>query len=224
MMVARRTFKQTAIDQIHVMEHGTYSDPIFYFYLGDIKEGIKSAYQYSRYFEEKAENMYLETDRIGSLFEAALHRDLARAHDEAHPLWQAVVERRRKLSEAEVMQGRSAGVFIYEGYALAKLERWDEVAAPVNLGFDGIRRGKGFTKAPHRNTREYGLAGVLLALSQHHLSPNDNSQPAIQKTMEVYKRENVRYGRVGYEVIFDLQFSYPHLLTPVLPDPDPLKD
>jgi hypothetical protein len=42
--------------------------------------------------------------------------------------------------------------------------------------------------------------------------------------LRVYKRENVRYGRLGYPIIFDLQFSYPDLLQPVLPAQNPVED
>jgi hypothetical protein len=56
------------------------------------------------------------------------------------------------------------------------------------------------------------------------LDPNSDLKENAQKALEDYKKENVRYGRLGYPVIFDLQNSYPDVFHPVLPGPDPEKD
>jgi hypothetical protein len=51
--------------------------------------------------------------------------------------------------------------------------------------------------------------------------PSVEHKTQAQKALQIYKRENIRYGKRGYSVIFDLQFSYPDIFTPVLPGPKP---
>lgn len=195
----------------------------WFFYLNDFKRAREVSYAYSVYAEQNAANRD-EYDALYHLFQAALYRSLAQKFVEAQELWQTLIERRRQLQEEEMLRRRLANYWVNEAYALTKLERYSEVAEPAQRGFDAIRQGKGIQSAPHKNSREYGLVDVLVTLAAYKLNPSATGQQETQKSLITYKKENVRYGRHGYGVIFDLQFAYSDIFTPVLPGADPEKD
>jgi hypothetical protein len=195
----------------------------WFFYLGDLKRAREVSYTYSLYSAEEATKRD-EYDELYYLFLAALYRSLTQKSSEAQNLWRALVNKRRKLDENGILQRRKAHIWIYEAYALTKLERFGEAAEPARRGFEGISKGKGIQPAPHKNSREYGLADVLIALADYRLTPTSVGKKKAQKALVTYKKENFKYGKLGYGVIFDLQFSYPDVFTPVLPGPDPEKD
>ncbi len=198
---------------------------ICFYYLGDEERGKEASYLYSVYCAESAETVPYDFTKVLYLFDAALYRSLAQRPSEARALWQYLVNTRQgRLSEEELLKLRKAHLWIYEAYALAKLERYNDVTEPAGKGFDGICRGKGVFKAPHQNSKEYGLAHVLQALAAYKLNPTPEGQRDAQKALIAYKKENLRYGRIGYPVIFDLQLSYSDVFTPVLPGPDPEGD
>ncbi|MCI0563087.1 MAG: hypothetical protein MN733_31805 [Nitrososphaera sp.] len=239
-MTERRTYKQNAIDNIFNTVWGSYAKGVapfpqeeihvagvsatFLFYLGYLEQAKEASYLYSTYMEAEAWKRFSEFDRIYTVFLAALFRDLAGARQEVQELWPRIVDWRQKLSVAQLYKARQSHLLIYEGYALAKLEQYGEVAEPVRLGFEGLRKGRGVHESPHKNSREYGLADVLLTLSDYKLEPGSKAKQAAQEALVIYKQENVKYGRLGYPVIFDLQFSYPDVFITVLPNPDPKKD
>jgi|GEM_PF-4699707 len=195
----------------------------WFFYMGDLEKAREVSYAYSVYCEQEAAKRD-EYEVLYDLFQAALYRSLAQKNSEAQKLWQDLVEKRRGLQEDRILTLKKAHYWIYEAYGLAKLERYVEVAEPAQLGFEGISKGKGIFPSPHRNTREYGLADILVALANFKLNPTSAGQQEAQKALMAYKKENITYSRLGYGVIFDLQFSYPDVFTPVLPGLDPEED
>jgi tetratricopeptide (TPR) repeat protein len=196
----------------------------FLFYLGDIERAREVSHLYSRYSEDNYNKYPRELNKLYHLFRAALFRALSGRQQEAEELWGTLVDLRRTVGEAEILKSRRANVLIYEAYALAKLGRYREVPEPAQRGFQGIIKGKGITEAPHKNSLEYGLADVLDTLVSFRLDPKPMSQQKSQDALLAYKKENFRYGRLGYSVIFDLQMSYPDVLKPVLPGPVPNED
>jgi hypothetical protein len=211
---------------------GAYTWAGWLFYLGDLERAKEVSYAYSVWAQPKDPRPFfprnhplgLHAGLFLNLFRTALFRDLAQAHLEAQALWQRLVDERRRVSEDDILKHRAVRIWVYEAYALAKLGRYDEVALPARKGFEGICNGKGVDRAPHNNSREYGLVAVLEGLAAYQMKPTPEGKEKAQKALTVYKRENLRYGRLGYEVIFDLQFSYPDVFTPVLPGPNPEKD
>lgn len=107
---------------------------------------------------------------------------------------------------------------------MLKLGKYREIEAPAQIGLEGLRKGKGMFRIARQNEREYGLVDVMIKLSAYMLLPSQNAKALAQKALEKYKRENFKYGKLGYEVIFDLQFSYPDVFTRVLPGPTPERD
>lgn len=239
-MSEHRTYKQNAIDNIFNTVWGSYADgtsafpkgeirvagicATFFFDLGYLEQAREASYRYSIYMEKEAMQRSPAFNRIDALFFAGLYRDLAQRQQEARTLWLHYIEQRQALSMAQLYKWRQAHLLIYEGYALTKLGRHSEITEPVRAGFEGICQGKGVFKAPHRNSRVYALADFLLTLREHALDPTLGKKQAAQEALAAYKRENVRYGRLGYPIIFDLQFSFPDLLHPVLPAEDPAAD
>lgn len=239
-MTEGRTYKQNAIDNIFDTGWGSYAQgesrfpqekirvagvsATFFFYLNYLDKARESSYLYSTYMEIEAEKQFSEFDKVYTLFLAALYRDLAQAHQEAQVLWNRLIEWRQNLSVDELYKASQAHLLIYEGYGLTKLERYNEVAKPVKSGFEGLQKGRGIHKPPHKNSREYGLVDVLITLSDYKLKPAPEARQAAQKSLIIYKEENVKYGRLGYPIIFDLQLSYSDVFTPVLPDLDVTKD
>jgi hypothetical protein len=195
----------------------------FLFYRGDLKRAQEVSLIYSVFREQEAAKLH-EYAALWDLFEAAAYRDLAQKHLQARRLWETLVVKRRDLNDGEIVRRRKANYWIYEAYALTKLERYDEVVVFARKGFEEICKGHGIEKVPHRNSLEYGLVAVLEALAAYKLNPTPEGKKVAQRALLAYKKENARYGRLGYNVIFDLQFSYPHVFTSVLPGPDPEKD
>jgi len=196
----------------------------YLFYLGEIERARDVSHLFSRYCEENYRKYPRELNKLYHLFRAALFRDLSGRHQEAEEHWGVLVDLRRTVSEDEILKSSRANVLIYEAYALAKLGRYKDVPEPAQRGFQGIVKGKGITEAPHKNSLEYGLADILETLAYFKLDPKPGSQQKAQDALLAYKKENYRYGRLGYSVIFDLQMSYPDIFTPVLPGPDPDND
>lgn len=196
----------------------------FLFYLGDVDRARDVAYLFSRYCEENYTKYPSVLNSLYHLFRTALFRDLAGRQQDAEQQWGILVSLRRTIGEDYILKSRRANLLIYEAYALAKLERYGDVSEPAQRGFQGIVKRKGITEAPHKNSLEYGLAGVLHALVSYKLDPGPLSRQKAQDALLAYKKENFRYGRLGYPVIFDLQMSYSDVFKPVLPGPDPDRD
>ena len=196
----------------------------FFFYMGAFNHAREMSGKLSVYLEERASKAKLESYKASELFESALHRSLAQREDEARKLWHAAAEKRRQIPDEILLKQRRAHLWVYEAYALTKLGRYDEISEPAQKGFAGINKGKATYKAPHKNSRVYGLVDVLINLSIYKIEPNDENKKRAQKALSFYKKENQRYGRLGYNIIFDLQFSYPDVFEPILPSEDPNED
>jgi hypothetical protein len=233
MMENNSNFKTVALADISYWETLSQEDKPFsagsvaasFFYLGDNIRAREASAIYSAFRERLYHEAIFDKDQIICLFDAALYASLAQNQTKAETLWQELVQQRRRLfPEQEVIKKKTAQSWIYEAYALLKLGKYREVEAPAKIGLEGLRKGKGMLKVVRHNVREYGLADVMINLSAYLLSPNQEAKALAQKTPEKYKRENFKYGKLGYEVIFDLQFSYPDVFTPVLPGPNPEKD
>jgi hypothetical protein len=196
-----------------------------FFYLGDNERGREAAAIYSTFREKEYHEAIFDKDRIICLFDASLYASLAQNQVRAETLWQELVQQQRKLfPEHEVIKKKTAQGRIYEAYALLKLGAYKQVENPAQIGLAGLRQGKGMDPIARRNVKVYGLVSVMVHLSAYMLSPSQKVKALAQNALEEYKRENVKYGRSGYAVIFDMQFSYPDVFTPVLPGPDPEQD
>jgi hypothetical protein len=198
----------------------------YYFYLGDLDHAREVSYKSSVYLEERAESRFSRgfiASGVSDLFDSALYRSLAQK-DDALKLWQGVVEKRRLISETQILEQLMAHIWIYEAYALAKLKRYVEVYEPVEKGLDGINNGKSIYDTPSKNLRVYDLARVLMKLASYQIEKNRETQKNAQSALLEYKKKNSEYSRAGYDIIFDLQFSYPDVFEPVLPGKDPDED
>lgn len=158
------------------------------------------------------------------LFEAALYWDLAERTKEAQSSWNRIVQHVGNVPEDHFIKYRNAHLLVYQAYAFLKLGQFMQVEHPAQRGFDGIRSGKGIHPVPYENTLEFSLPKVLKALAVYKLEGQPAQKKAAQKALLAYKEQNVKHGRLGYGVIFDLQFSYPDVFTPVLPGSDPDED
>jgi hypothetical protein len=216
---------------------------IGFFYLGNLEHGRETSYLYSISREQKiqawagsryrllislgaseadAEAAERRNDDVLWLFQAGLYRSLANRPEEAALLWQKLVERRRSCwPRKDILRRSEAYLWLYEAYALAKLGRYREVRKPADLGFKWIGRGKGLYKEPPYDPKVYGLAAVLKALAAYKLQPSGEGKAEAQRTLVAYKGETYPHNRAAYDVIFDLQFSYPDVFTPVLPGWEP---
>lgn len=198
---------------------------VSFFYLGDNERARETSAMYSAFREREYHEAIFDKDRIIRLFDAALYASLAQNQVRAEVLWQELVQQRRSLfPEREVIKKKTAQSWIYEAYALLKLGKYREVEAPAQIGMEGLRKGKGMLKAVRQNVPEYGLVAVMINLSAYMLSPSQQAKALAQSVLVKCKRESFKYGRSGYEVIFDLQISYPEVFTPVLPGPKPEMD
>jgi tetratricopeptide (TPR) repeat protein len=196
----------------------------YLFYMGDINHAREVSYKASIYLERQASTALLQTYVVSSLFDSALYRSLAQAKDDALRLWKEMIDRMGQIPEMEILEQRMAHLWVYEAYALGRLKRYDEILDSAERGFDGINKGKSTYKAPHNNSRVYGLVDILVSLANYQVANSINMQKKAQESLINYKKENLRYGRLGYDIIFDLQFSYPHIFERVLPGTDPNQD
>lgn len=196
----------------------------YLFYMGDINHAREVSYKASIYWEKQATSALLETYSVNSLFDSALYRSLAHQKNDAVQLWQTLVEKRRHISEVQLLEQRMAHLWVYEAYALEKLKRYDEVPVLAKMGLNAINKGMATYRIPHQNSRVYGLVDVLLNLANYQIQRNSELQKQTQEALMNYKNENRKYGRLGYDIIFDLQFSYPDIFKPVLPGSDPEQD
>lgn len=229
----RESFKQVAARNVSDWESLAEEDKIlaadavavFLFYLGDLEYARKVSYSYSLFRESRDRKGVDWLARIHALFSAGLYASLAQAQTVADEHWQNLVERRRVFfSEDRVREPQTANIWIYEAYALMKLRRYNEVEQPAKIGFEGLLAGLGLYSSPRYNEIEYGLVNVMLTLSNYLLHPTEIGKQQAQQALITYKEENTKYSKRGYAIIFDLQFSYPKIFTPVLPGPDPEKD
>lgn len=201
----------------------------YLFYLGYENDGYKEKAKEvsllsSQHHEEEARKSSHPVAAVTSMFKAALYRDLSGKHEEALELWQEITADVSGLDEDVVIKTRGATIWVYQAYAYLKIGEYDRVRDPAMKGLEGIEAGRGTHKAPHKNSREYALVPLIIALAEHLQNGSDETRQQAQEALLEYKQENVRYGRHGYPVIFDLQFSYPDVLDPVLPSDDPEKD
>ena len=203
---------------------------VYWFYLGDIDYARKASLIYSlNEYENEFNEDKMPDFKIYVLFHAALFRDLALHHEEATQIWQQLIDlRRSSFTEADIYQKRLGWrigcAWVHEAYALTKLGRYAEVAEPARIGHEAIRRGKGTDPTPYMNSREFGLSKLLIETAKYRLSPDDRQKKIAQKTLQAYKENNSKHHRLGYGVIFDLQFTYPDVFTPVLPGSNPEMD
>ena len=196
----------------------------YLFYLGEVDRARETSRLFSQYSEETYRRHKLVSEGLLHLFQAALFRGLSGRSEEASSLWAELVEVRRTVTDDQVLKTRRAHYFIYEAYGLAKMKRYSEIERPSRKGFEGMTAGRGIFQAPHRNSLEYGVASVLEGMARYASDPSPVERDALQSALRQYKNENVRYGRSGYSVIFDLQMSYPDIFAQILPGPDPGKD
>ena len=196
----------------------------FYFYLGDVERGKEASYLFSQHCEELVAGNLSRENIISFLFRAGLYRSLAQAPTEAEALWIRFIETRRQWFPDRIIalgkNKRLVRSWIQEAYALVKLNQFEESILYSKKGFQALLEGKGFYPEPRENVLEYGLVEVIQALAHYQQDPQPTNQARIQQALTNYKAENLAYGRLGYPVIFDLQFSYPHIITPVLPGSD----
>ncbi len=199
---------------------------IWFLYIGDEERAVAASQVAAQYYERSYFQGTPEESRhiFHHLFSAALYWSLGQQETKARERWAQVVRHRRLIPELWLLQHHKANYWIYEAYALAKLGRYAEVHAPAQVGFDWLSKEKGVDKAPHRNALEYGLVAVLEALAAYQVEPTAERKQVAQQALVTYKQENVRYGKNGYKVIFDLQRSYPDVFTPILPGPRPEDD
>ncbi|MCL4296642.1 MAG: hypothetical protein KJ077_12975 [Anaerolineae bacterium] len=199
---------------------------VFCFYLGDYKQGQEASYLHSLHKEEESlsENFSEET-RISFLFDAGLNASLAQKQAKAKEIWQRLVQWRREwFPEKQVVKPQTANIWIYEAYALMKVERYSEVETPAQIGFEGLLKGKGLHPEPRSNEWVYGLVDVIKSLSAYKLNFSNERKRQAQQDLETYKEENFSYGKGGYGIIFDLQFSYPDVFVSILPGSSPEQD
>lgn len=197
----------------------------FYFYIGDIDHAREVSYKSSIDLEKRAENRFSKgyiLFGICDLFDSALYRSLAQKNDIS--LWLNLIEKRRQISEMEILEQNMAYVWVYEAYALIKAKMYSEVFEAAKKGFEEIGKGKSIYQVPSKNSREYGLANVLINLAEYQMNQTPKGRRESQKALVFYKTENFMHGRIGYDIIFDLQFSYPNILEPVLPSANPDED
>ena len=206
----------------------TYEYAVYWFYLKDFERAREASLVYSLFTYDNNEKIEAYSRIIG-LFQSALFRGLALHSDEANQIWQQIIDlRRSSFIEADIYQKkpgwRIGCAWVYEAYALTKLGRYAEVTEPARIGHEAIRRGKGINPTPYVNALEFGLSKVLIELANYQLSPDEKQKKAAQKALQAYKDNNFKYYRMGYAVIFDLQFTYPDVFTPVLPGSNPDMD
>jgi len=194
------------------------------FYLGQTQKAREASSLYCQYSKGKFQSNPNHPAGLYHGFRAALFADLAAEHSEDRKLWEEVVDGISQIPSSTIKNHKAFNLLVNQAYAFAKLERFDEVSDPAREGRRGIDEGNGTFDAPHRNSREFALAPLLIQLAEYTLYKQEASRKEIQRALLNYKSENVRYGRLGYSVIFDLQFSYPEIFDPVLPGPDPEKD
>lgn len=194
------------------------------FYLGEIEKARNASLLHSQHSKEKYLNNPDHPAALYHGFRAALFADLAAEHSEAQGLWKKVTYGIDQLPRETITNYKAFNLLINQAYGLTKLERFDQVIEPAREGRKGIEQGKGTFDAPHRNSREFALAPLLIRLAEFKMNDKKVSREEVQEALQDYKTENVRYGRLGYPVIFDLQFSYPDVFDPVLPGEDPEKD
>ncbi len=233
MVESKSNFKEVALASISYWETLSQEDKLFsagsaalsYFYLGNGIKAREASALYSASRESEFDKAIRSQDRITRLFDAALYASLAQNKSSAKLLWQKLIQQRRILfPEKDVVKRKTAQCWIYEAYGLLKLEEYKQVEIPAKIGLEGLRKGKGRVRSVRQNVREYGLVNVMINLSAYMISPNQLNRDAAQKALEKYKKENFKYGKLGYEVIFDLQISYPDVFSPVLPSSDPEND
>lgn len=195
------------------------------FYLGHIRK----AQQVSKFFAGYSESEFGEFNSphphaYYHLFLAGLYWSLGKDPTNARKAWHELVEGVDDLEDEEILVRKAANQWVMQSYGYAKLNEYAKVEDPARKGRLALEEKKGTHKAPHRNSREFALAPLLVKLAKFKLNDEKASQEEVQEALQEYKSENVRYGRLGYPVIFDLQFSYPDVFDPVLPGDDPEKD
>jgi len=162
---------------------------LFFFYLGDYERAREASAMYSVFLEKDYYEPIFDNDRLRRLFDVALYASLAQDQARAETFWRELAQQRRTLfPETKVLQKRTAEVWIYEAYARLKLGEFNQVAAPAQIGLEGLRQGKGRSRAARRNKREYGLAGVLLTLSAYKQSPSQTNKELDSCEQKFWKR------------------------------------
>lgn len=196
----------------------------FLFYLGMDAKAREVSYQASRFSEKRSRMNRVPSMAMERLFKAALFRDLSGKDSEAMELWQEFAAGVSELNEQQIIETSRAHIWVQQAYAFLKLKDYQKLEDPANMGLDGIEAGSATYDDPRKNSLEYALAPLVIALAEHLEEGSEEKRKEAQQALERYKHENTRYGRHGYPVIFDLQFSYPDVLDPVLPSDDPTKD
>lgn len=200
---------------------------VYFYYLNDFVHAKELSYKASAFLKLRAEHRFAKNHLalgVGSLFESALYRSLAQRADEALGLWQEVIDKRRQISEEQLLIENMSHLWVYEAYSLERLGRYNEVHEPAMKGFHGINTGKTLYDEPRRNSHVYMLVELLINLASYQVSPSREGQRKVQEALVTYKNENLKYGRLGYDIIFDLQSSYPDIFEPILPGADPEQD
>lgn len=189
-----------------------------YFYLGNHLRAREISFICSNSLENRAKRRFSKgymTFGIADLFDCALYRSLSGKEDKE--LWSSLIESIQNISEELILEQKMVDVWVYEAYALLKLNKYDGVIKPAKKGFIEIDNGKSMYEVPSNNSRTYRLASLLIDLSEFRVNQTLRAKQKAQESLLLYKEENFIHGRLGYDIIFDLQFSYPDILKPVLP-------
>ncbi|MFP3853200.1 MAG: hypothetical protein ACLFWD_02780 [Anaerolineales bacterium] len=196
----------------------------YLFYLGKDNKAREVCEMVARSTEKKFSRREPSVGAYSRGFDAALYYDLARNEARARSIWSRIADGVEDLEPEQIFKQKKANVWVYQAYALTKLGEHEQVKEPAQRGRNAIENGKGTHKAPHRNSREFALGPLLVKLADYKIHNESAIRQEAQQALIEYKQENVLYGRLGYLVIFDLQFSYPDVFDPVLPGEDPEKD
>lgn len=200
------------------------------FYLGDFDQAqqisrMYSDYKYKLYKEGKPPLAHFDKDKIKHLFDAALYASLANDHAKANTFWQELIDQRSRLFPGDqVTEYRTAEAWLYEAYALVRLGQYDQAEKSTLIGLQGVLAGNGISTEAHVYKPSELLADLILKLAQYKKQPNSEYKDMLQEALQNCHEDGAQSIRSHYEVIFDLQFSYPDDIVPVLPSENPDDD
>lgn len=193
---------------------------IWLLYLGKNKQAKELCYKFSVFLEERAKQNKLLPLSMHDYLKSSLFRSLAGYKNEANTLWSTTIDISNQISDKDIINYRAAEIWVFEAYGLAKLNKYELVNEFALKGFKAINKNK----SPHNHTAAYGLADLIIKLADYKINSIEENKKKAQKSLLVYKRENIRHGRLGYGYIFDIQNSYPDVFTQVLPSNDTYLD
>lgn len=190
---------------------------IWLLYLGKNKQAKELCYKFSIFLENRSKQNKLLPFSLHDLFKSSLFRSLAGYQDEANFLWKNAIILSHQIPEKDINTCKVGQIWVFEAYGLIKLNKYELVHEAALKGFEAIRKGNATFNASHKNTEAYGLADLTIKLAEYKINPTEGNKQKAQNSLVVYKKENLRYGKLGYSYIFDIQISYPDVFTTVLP-------